>query len=258
MTIYGRATFEPTKAELPATCDWISFGVAKGSDDAEQLARDRAWNERNRLDLQQILPESFVRKLVLESAHLDLLISGELGAVVSVDPFHGRLLNARVRAGEAYPVFGETALTTVFPDVGELSWQDIGEVRRHKDIRYLRDLLAEIGAAAADVATSGQDLAVRIHRDYEQRLHEAIEGVSESTRGQRIVAATALVVGEAVGVAAGLLASSSVGAPMVGTMVGEGIKRVSDRLLPLNPSKRWLAPETEIRRRVRGSRMGSG
>lgn len=196
-SVSWRATFEPVKRDLAPGCDWFEFGH---SDDPRDQGfalsrRDRQVSED--VDVQALLPEHFVRDLVVKQAHRDLLVGAAFRSAVSMDALHGRVLTALIRNGTAAPAFGPQALTILVPDVRSMTWTDIVEMRANAGLRQYRDVLREVEALAWDEAASLDEFEAVVHREFDKRLIDVVD--AKSLPRLLVRAAVNVAVGEMAG-----------------------------------------------------------
>lgn len=235
-----RATFEPIKKDLTSAHDWFVFGHA---DDPRDPGHALARQERalgNHPEVQALLPDHFVRDLVVRQAHRDLLVGGVYRSAVSMDPLHGRILTAQIRSGTAAPAFGPQALTILVPDVRSLSWADILELRANRGLRQYREVLREIEALAWDASESLDEFEDVVHREFVKRLTDAVDAKSLPRRLVR--AAVSMAVGEM----AGLVLTQ---VPMAGGAVGLAVSAVEEARGW--SARRWVGAHQGITRRSR-------
>ena len=247
--IAWRATFEPLKDELTGY-PWVEFDRVDDSGEAKRLVRRLVQVENRDPKLQEILPDSFVRKLVVEHANLDLAQATEFGAAASMDQFYASLIRARAARGEAHAVLGPDALEIVLPDAGTLDWPDIDEWRRHPGVGMYRDVLREIEAAARDSAASLDDLRFRVHREYESWLHKARLEIEGSLGSRLTKAANWLVVGE--------LLPPVLSLPHIPGLLTAAASFAVDELRARFGKTRWTAADDDLRYRIGRKRQSGG
>ena len=214
-SISWEPTFEPFLGELPDRCDWIVFG--KPTDLSANLEKiERQWRQVDEASpaLTRLLPESFVRSRVLADVCHDLATGASGRWDVSLDRLHGEIVRARFATDG--PFEGRSfALPVLVPRVADLSWEDVSEIRRHRSIARLRDVLCEVEAEALEIAGTGGDLERALHLAYRNKVAQA----SEPVRLIRSTAATAA--GELiVGATAGYL---TMGLSLMGPIAGAAI-----------------------------------
>lgn len=235
-------TFEPFRDELPKGCDWVSFGIpsAATSRVTELVDRRKRLDEKNQA-LLRLVPEGFVRSLLIEHVATDLAIGSTGEWDVSVDRLHGQVIDAHL-AGDALVERKGFALPILVPRVDDLEWEDVRRIRGLKAISRLREVLREVETEAYELAASGDDVEVGVRSAYERKVRHASEGV-EGIRSIGSMALAELVVGFGVsygisgltllGPVSGLLAASGLTATV---MTGLHVRRVRQ-----NRSQRaWL------------------
>jgi len=183
--------------------------------------------------------------MVVTSANLDLMLGAELGSCVSTDRLHTWIASARVRRGEAHPVFGLAALEILMPSgVEDLDWDDLDALRRQRGLKELRRVLANIEATALDGATTLDDFSHRVWAEYGAQLRHAEESVASMFRTGVPIALLSAVVGEVVGALA-------LGAPLVGTAAGLAVSAAAELGARRNDAPRhWMSAERAIRARL--------
>ncbi len=239
---HWRATFEPLKQELPRAYPWLMFGHLPDPPEMQDAVRRWTWADQTNAHLHDLIPESFVRSLVIKNANLDLAVGGFLGATVSIDALHSAVATARVRRGDARSVLGTRALAILAPNASELDWPDIDDLRRHRDLRHLRAILREVEAAAWDGGTSLDDFDRRVRDEFRDRLVEANDRIAGSMRGKLVGAAVGWAVGE-------LSTALAVGVPFVGGVVGGLAGMAADTVVEARARPRWLAAYRTLRDR---------
>lgn len=247
-TISWRATFEPLKTELPKAYDWIAFGHVNDSELGRLKSVADHWIRADLRDdcLRTMLPEQFVRSAVIKNANLDLAHGSRFAAAVNMEQLHANVARARLERGDARRVLGGVALSIILPSVGNLPWEDVDRVRRHRDIRYLREILRDVEAAALQDASSEPDFERRIYQAFQAKLAHATGRISGSFRQRLLVGAGGMVIGELVG-------QIAAGVPVVGGIAGvilsEGVGLSLDQVLGEYRRPKWLAAYEDIRRR---------
>lgn len=152
----------------------------------------------------EILTDRTARVAVTHHALHDLAVGARTGSVVLTDELHGRVLRM-IRTGDV--IDGRNALEVVYPNVADLSWDDIDQIRRHPGVRSLRTQLRYIEAAASE---SGRIDDRRVLRQLGRDLDRANERTS---RGGRVLrGGLKLAFGEVIG----LVATAAAGAPIPG------------------------------------------
>jgi hypothetical protein len=153
-TILWNVSLEPFAAELPRDCGWMGFAELRQptGDDAQRVRDWRYRDSRNSL-LVEALPVRFVRSRVIDDANEDLGVGLANGTAVSADRLHQRVMFKRFEEDSGWQ-FG-FAIGIVLPQVTELPWDAISELRRHRDIEYLRQTLREVEAETLSSLGSG-------------------------------------------------------------------------------------------------------
>ena len=189
-TIHWQATFEPFKRELPHAFPWLVFTAADlRPEDKTLVSRMVDGDLGDGILAESFGDEEFSRRLVIANADFSLVLGSRLGAATSLDGMHRRVIEARVRRGEAAPVYGEHALTVVFPDVTEMSWEEVDEMRRAPGLPDLRVLLAEIEESAWSTAESGSEIDEAVRQEFLRRFYEAVQRLLPDIHGTgRVVA----------------------------------------------------------------------
>jgi hypothetical protein len=161
---------------------------------------------------------------------------------------HRRVVEARLSRGEARPVYGEHALSLMFPTVDGMTWEEVDQARKLRGLADLRSLLGEIEEAAWSAAESETELDESVREGYQTRFHEAVARLQPSMRG----IATGTAVGLAIGLVTGPFApTAALGAPFVG--LGAGV--ASDVAAAVQGrwkyGRSWMAAADRLTRRPR-------
>jgi hypothetical protein len=166
------ATLAPFLRELPGEADW--FHPVRTSDPtgpAGSLVRNWTTADLRSDSVRKSIPEQFVRSLVVKHANRDLVIAAAAGIAVSQDSLHRRVLDQRFNdAADLRPT--GFAMPILFPNVGDLSWQQIMELRNHKAMVRFRSIIREVEAGALARANGG-DLEAAAHATYRDYLSRA-------------------------------------------------------------------------------------
>jgi hypothetical protein len=212
-------TFEPFRNELPPQCDWIIFGRPGDLPPPFEKLRD-GWkrsDDRNAA-LNRLVRENFVRSRLVEHVSQNLADGAAGGWDISVDRLHGRVIAARFADDSTLRAHG-AALPLLIPRVGDLAWEDIVELRRHRAIQRLREVLREVEAEAFEVAARDGDLEDAMRKAYTAKVSAAVDDV-------RVIRSTAAhVVAElAVGAATGYATTGlAVLGPIAGAAMTAGV-----------------------------------
>lgn len=239
--IAWRATFMPVKAQLPHAYQWIRFGHVEMPGQADRLAR-RLREADEQAGAFNHEPAGYVRNKLLDHVSTDTVIAAALGAAVSVDARHAPAISARVGAGQATVLSTPAVVELLIPDVGEISWEEIDQLRSHKGWHELRAVWTEIGEAAGELADNPQEFQALVQRDYDDRLREAAltargpNGPSKwfGTFVSLIIGSFATLFG--VPIAPGLAAG------VYGTASGIGVDNIVR-----GPASNWLAADQQLR-----------
>jgi hypothetical protein len=233
-SICWEATLQPFAAELPAACDWISFGVlAKPTDEVQRVAEQWKKRDNGNAALERLVPEGFVRSALVNHIADDLAVGACAGWDTSVDRFHGQVVNARF-AGDASLRGRGFALPILIPRVDRLGWEDIIALRRLPTMARLRSELRDVEEEALEIDASG-DIELAVRKAFDRKLRAAACDVG----GVRCVAGHAvvnLVIGVAIGYATlglavmGPVAGGAAGMAITGGLeVREVVRRRADR-----------------------------
>jgi hypothetical protein len=243
------ATYLPLKRELPKCYDWMEFVHVPDHPTISSLSRSWTWEDEKDAHLQSEIPTSFVRRLIVNGANHDLATSAALRAAVSMDAYHRKVIRARVARGAAEPVLGHRSLSVAIPRADELPWDDIDDLRKHRDIRFLRDVLRDIEEIAWKSSRSTPAADQEIRREYGRRLADASTRVSGSFTQRVVVGVIGLAAGSFLGP---LVALDPMLASTLGSALGVGL----DQAQAFISRPRWLVADQAIRNRVEQRRAG--
>jgi hypothetical protein len=221
--IAWESTFEPFEWELPSAVDWIMFRRALRADelprDVSALADEWSRADQRNGALQAAEPVARIRNVLIENANRDVALATLEGFSTAVDSLHAQVVTRRFQDVDGWRTEGY-ALPIILPNVANLSWEEIVEIRRDRNVARFRAVLHEVEAEVALRApTEGLQSAVR--RVYMRRLGEAAARV-EGLTGPALRAALVAVFGYGSGmvtqgiaggrgVAAGALLAASTG-----------------------------------------------
>jgi hypothetical protein len=243
-TISWDVSLEPFVQELPNGCDWIGFaGLREPEGELEQhVRRWQRLDDRNRV-LAKTLPIRFVRSRVIEDANHDLGVALLHGAAVSPDSLHKTVMLERFADEDGWQVQG-FALAILLPQVADLPWEAIAELRRHQAIEYFRRTLQDLEEEV--LAAGAEDLEGVTHYLYDTRLAQAVEKLEGL--GALVARNTASLV---IGCGSGL-ATLGIAGPLgavAGGAIGTGIGAVVDyrRVHKKNREREWVAIDVTIR-----------
>jgi hypothetical protein len=239
--IAWRATFTPVKEQLRHAYPWIQFGHIEMPSQAAPLAR-RLREVDEKAGAFNREPAGYVRNKLLDHVSTDTVIASVLGAAVSMDARHAPAISARVGAGQATILSTPAVVELLIPDVGEISWEEIDQLRAHEGWRELRAVWTEIGQAAGELADNPREFQALVQRDYDDRLREAALTAQGPTGPSKwfgtfvslIVGSLATLVG--VPVTPGLLLG------LYGTAGGVTVDSIAR-----GPTPHWLAADQQLR-----------
>jgi hypothetical protein len=236
--IYWQPTFEPFRQELLRAYPWIEFVELDLNQDGKNLVQRLVHeDERDSIPLRGITDQR-VRQAILTHANTDAVLATSMDAAVNADRLHRQIYRARVEHGEAERVPGEGALLTLFPDVGELSWDDVDELRNHPDWRYLREFWQEIEIIARSEGNTPTEIAYQIHEEYESRLREAWRTALGSFTGK--------VVRAGYGVLLGTLSVPGPFGPLIANLATNAAGLAMEQLVIRANVPRWLAADDAL------------
>jgi hypothetical protein len=113
------------------------------TDGAVKIARDISKYDQEHLEFDQRNP--FLQSKLIENLNLDLLLISLMQIPASIDGIHAPLLAQKTEAyGDVSPVSGFYAISTIVPYFGNLSWEQIGELRQEQSLSEFRKRLVEI------------------------------------------------------------------------------------------------------------------
>lgn len=186
-------TFEPFASELPSDCDWIVFGrPGPVAPEMQRLAdRWKRHDARNSV-LERLEPDYFVRSLLIDHVSQDLTTGVAGGWDISLDRYHGDVVNARFSDSKAVESRA-FALPILIPKVGNLSWAEVAAIRHHPAIERMRKVLHEVEAEAAQAATGNGDIESAVQGAYNGKVQAALSHVENLGSSVRHVLAELLV-----------------------------------------------------------------
>jgi hypothetical protein len=243
------ATFEPLRYDLPRAYPWLLFGHAEISPDGKTRSDEWARIDKEDALIRRHMPVHFHRSMVVDSANLDLMLGAQMGSAVSLDRLHAWIASAKLKRGDARPVFGPHALDILVPSrFEEFDWDDIDELRRHPGLKDYRRILADIEETALDGSSSLDDFTQKVWAAHAAQLHKASERASSSLRAGITVSLVSAVVGEIVTGVLGNLPLVGAAAGLV--LAGANLASQAERAGP----SRWMAAERAIQARAGASR----
>lgn len=108
---------------------------------------------------------------MIKNANRDLGFAAQYGLAVSVDSLHIQVVAQRFEDDDNWKLRG-FAVSVLFPQIGERSWEAIADLRRDPHMVRLRGILREVEEEAAAESTTG-DLEAAAHHVYERYLAAA-------------------------------------------------------------------------------------
>jgi hypothetical protein len=212
-TIQWTATLHPFVAELPARCDWVHFVASRDpKGEVKQVAQHWTQQDKRSEALRRELPVQFVRDLVIKHANRDLVLATNAGMAASFDRLHLQVVERRFEDDRAWHYQG-FVVPILFPKVGDLPWEEIQELRKHKGIARFREVLREVEGEVRD-ATDGGDYEAAVQSIYRRHLSPGrVQGVGDFIKTEAI----GVVIGGTVG-----LGTMGLTGP-VGSLLGSGI-----------------------------------
>jgi hypothetical protein len=238
------ATLHPFAEELPQGIDWVEFVTSRDpAGEMQQLAQRWTWaDERNR-SLERAIPIKFVRETIIKSANRDLVLAATAGVSVTTDRLHFQVVAQRFNDQLGWNLQGY-AIPLLFPQVGELPWEAIADLRRDRNMARFRAILSEVEEEATAEAAEGDVKAAAVHA-YMRHLANAsgkLEGVGSSVRRTGI----GIVVSGAIGAA-----TLPIPAPwgiVVGTGAGAIPTTITDvrNVIRQRRSRGWVALHQRI------------
>jgi hypothetical protein len=179
------ATLDPFGDELPPGADWVDFVRSPNSLPGEvgRLATRWRWADERNPALERAMPVRFVRDTVIGNANHDLAGAASDGYVVTIDPVHAQVVAQRFRDDDGWRLRGYV-VPIVIPQVGDLPWETIANLRRDKHMERFRAVLREVENEAAAEAAGG-DIESAAHHAYERHLADAtgkLEGIGGPAR----------------------------------------------------------------------------
>ncbi len=241
-TLSVRATFEPIRQSLPRAFEWIDFVSHDLYPDDKRLTKRLASAEVRDGLLSEAFPDRFTRSLIAESTMHSLVLGMRMGAAVRLDGLHRSVLAARLARGEARPTLGGHALVATIPDVRNLPWEEVDEVRKMKGIPRLRAILADVEMAALEATAEGGDLDEAILREYHEQYRRATDDAGWTGH------AVSVLLGAATSVATTPLAGPA------GIVVGVGMAAATETgsyfLRKRRRRDTWMAAADDLRARA--------
>ena len=242
-SIAWAATLHPFADELPARSDWVEFvkSVNPSGEVGELAQRWTAEDNRNGA-LRRAVPVPFVRTEVIKSANRDLALAAA-GFAVTVDPLHLQVAAQRFNDDQNWKFRGFT-VPILFPQVGDLPWEAIADLRRDKNMARFRAELRKVEQEATAEAADG-DIEAAAQHAYRRRL----AGYPESLPSVGAIAHRTLT-GFVIGGISGFAVSGITGP--LGIVAGAGLGAAPTTVIDIREvirgrrSRGWVALEQRI------------
>lgn len=245
-TVSWNATLEPFFDEIAKSCDWFVSGRTDDpqGEAATALRRRNERDERNEA-LERVIPERFARNLLIANANRDLLLGAANRMPISQDALHSQVVSARLADPDSTLRLVGFALPLLVPDVAELPWETIADLRKDRGLQRFRRELHDVETAVHEVVMSGGDAEAAVNTELRQR----VTALGEGPKLASTLAMTAL--GSFVGAGASL-ATAGISGP-IATVAGGGLGAATELALLTGPqlyrqrrSRRWVATLTRI------------
>lgn len=217
-TIAWQPTLTPFVTELPATCDWIVAVRPAEDPEIKKLAGNWSHSDGNNDALLAAVPQHFVRKLIIDNANQDLATAALGRAAIMQDPKHLEVITSRLDSTTSWKPIG-FSVPVLAPNVANLSWDEIVEVRNLPAITTYRSLLRDLEAEALQESIADPDVERVLKVLMERRLARLAEPPSGPVRKLFTGAATSFFIGTGIGALttswtgpAGLVGGAAIGA----------------------------------------------
>jgi hypothetical protein len=243
--IHWKPTLEPLIRELPTSADWFRGATFEQELPDDLVNQRKAWSQLDLAGsvLRRHVPDELVRSLIAEQLNHDLVLAAAVGMAVSPDAFHHEVLAARFEDDETWGLHG-FALPLLFPSVGDLDWNEIRKLRKHRALDYFRKTLRDVEDEALEEAEQGGDIERSVHHTYEAALSKA-QGRIESLPHVALMAGGSFVAGAAVDIAtAGL--TFPIGT-IVGSAAGPSAGVVKSVAKAWRRRRSWAALDVRLR-----------
>jgi hypothetical protein len=226
--------------------DWVEFVTSTDpAGEVDRLARRWRWADEQNPALERAIPGRFIRGAVIGNADRDLALAAASGCAVTCDPLHLQVVAQRFNDDTGWGLRGYS-VPILFPQVGELPWETIANLRRDPNITRFRAVLREVEHEATAETAAG-DIEAAAHHAYEKHLAEAsgrLDGVGAVARR----AVTGIVIGGVIGAA-----TSPVTGPLgivVSTAAGGAVSTIQDvrNMMRQRRSRGWVSVHHRITR----------
>ena len=124
---------------------------------------------------------------MIKNANNDLALAAAAGYTVTIDGLHAQVVAQRFREETAWKLQGY-AIPFLFPQIGDWTWQEIGDLRRDRNMAQFRAKLREIEEEAAAERQRG-DLEAAVRHTYERHNAAAVPKLTGLGRATGTIAA---------------------------------------------------------------------
>lgn len=243
-SISWNATLMPFAREFSSGCDWMHFVRPEPGRSVKQLANEWTNNDKNNASLRDAIPVKFVRNTVIAGANNDLALAAGSGVAVSIDSLHQQVVAQRFKDAAGWHLRG-FAMPILLPNVQDLPWESIVEMRKNRHMGRFRAVLRGIEDEVREVYRGGdvKDVVHRIFERHQSDVFGEVEGLGAGVKK----AAGGLVIGGATGVAT--MGIMGIGGLIVGTVLGTAIQSVFDvtKIIRERRARGWLSVYNELR-----------
>jgi hypothetical protein len=250
------ATLDPFADEFPPNIDWVEFENSPAPrieftstkpfepvGSLQVLADQMTQADEQNPALEQAIPESFMRDIAVSNVNHDQAYAAASGFALTIDSFHQRVVAQRFNDDITWRFRGYI-VPIIVPEVGELPWEILADLRRDRSMVRFRAVLKELEDEALAKAAGG-DIEAAAHHAYERYLEKAaaIEDISVPLRHT----AGGLLISAAAGAATSPLAG--IGGIIASTLFGSAIGGVLDArsYMRQRRSRGWIAVVARIR-----------
>ena len=141
---------------------WIKMETYDLTSEAKSLASRISRDDEKNTDI--VIPEGshFLRNMILRNLNRDLILVWSLGSTASIDPLHLPIIRRKMAAhGELRPASGFVALEVAVPDLSEVPWNVIAEVREHKAVMEFRHRIVQTENLVRTTLPNADDAELR-------------------------------------------------------------------------------------------------
>ncbi len=133
---------------------------------------------------------------MIKNANRDLGFATQYGVAVSMDSLHVQVVAQRFKDDNGWSFVIRRAGPV--PQVGDMPWDAIADLRRHREMLRLRGILREVEQEAAAESVGG-DIESAAHHAYERHLANAVGAVD--SLGTVVAKTGSILIGGAFGAA---------------------------------------------------------